>query len=354
MNKKLKTNLINTVLMLIILAAAFGISVLLQDVLDISEHITTVFVFAVFLISLITEGYFFGVLSTFLSILIINYAFMDPVYGMDFTATENILSAVVMLIVSLLMGMLTTRLKKWDKLKAESEKEQMRANLLRAVSHDLRTPLTTIYGSSSLIIENYDKLDDTRKMQVVSGIKQDSEWLIRMVENLLSVTRIDSGNVKIIKTATVLEELIDSVIIKFKKHHPDQQVELDIPDEVVMIPMDAILIEQVIINILENVIYHAIGFSVMKLRVFTIDGKAIFEISDDGCGIVPEKLEHIFDGYSGRDGEGCDNGRRNAGIGLSVCATIIKAHGGVITAENAKNGGAIFRFSLETEEDVDE
>jgi len=175
-----------------------------------------------------------------------------------------------------------------------------------------------------------------------------------MVENLLSVTRIDSGNVKLIKTPTVLEELIDSVILKFKKHHADQTVELDIPDEMIMIPMDAILIEQVLINILENVIYHAKGFSVMKLRVFVIDGKAIFEVKDNGCGIDDERLEHIFDGYIGRETNSFDSNKRNAGIGLSVCATIIKAHGGKITAENSKGGGATFRFSLAIEENVNE
>ena len=350
MNNKVKNNIKNSIFTVLILAASFGISIPLQNVFKISEHITTVFVFAVFLISLITEGYFYGIVSTVISILVINYAFMDPYFGMDFTAPENILSAIIMLIVSLLTGTLTTKLKEWQSLKAEGEKEQMRANLLRAVSHDLRTPLTTIYGSSSLIIDNYEKLDDNQKKQMVSGIKEDSEWLIRMVENLLSITKIDNGNVKLIKTPTVLEELIDSVLLKFKKHYPEQNVIIDIPDELIVIPMDTILIEQVIINILENVIHHAKGFTEVKLCVFKIDGRVIFEIKDNGCGIASEKLENIFSGYSGKAGESYDANKRNAGIGLSVCQTIIKAHGGTITAENAKQGGAIFRFSLTAEE----
>lgn len=230
----------------------------------------------------------------------------------------------------------------------------MRANLLRAVSHDLRTPLTTIYGASSSIIENYDKLSDAQKLQMTKGIKEDSEWLIRMVENLLSITRIDSGAVKLIKTPTVLEELIDSVIIKFKKRYPEQRVNIDIPDQLVVIPMDAILIEQVVINILENTIHHAKGFTKLSLRVFSIGQKAIFEITDDGCGIPPEKLDHIFSGYNDKFESTSDTQPRNAGIGLSVCATIVKAHGGDITAENAKGGGAVFRFSLTTEDALDE
>ena len=172
-----------------------------------------------------------------------------------------------------------------------------------------------------------------------------------MVENLLSITRIDAGKVKLIKTPTVLEELIDSVILKFKKRYPDQKVEIDIPDELIMIPMDAILIEQVIINILENAVQHAGDFTRLALRVFVLGNKAIFEISDDGCGIDKEKLEYIFTGYNDNEEESADAQKRNAGIGLSVCATIIKAHGGAISAENIKSGGAVFRFELTVEEE---
>ena len=282
---KLKKRIKDSALTLIIFASAFGISILLQNILDISEHVTTLFAFAVFLISLLTDGFWYGIVSTIISVAAINYAFTYPYLNMDFSVPESIFSALVMLIISFLTSMFTTRLKMWQMLKSEGEKERMRANLLRAVSHDLRTPLTTIYGASSSIIENYDKLSDAQKLQMSKGIKEDSEWLIRMVENLLSITRIDSGAVKLIKTPTVLEELIDSVIIKFKKRYPEQHVNIDIPDELVVIPMDAILIEQVIINILENTIHHAKGFTKLSMRVFSIGQKAILEITDDGCGI---------------------------------------------------------------------
>ena len=278
---KTKKHIKDSALTFFILLGAFGSSMVLQNVLDISEHVTTLFTFAVFLVSLLTDGFWYGVGSTFFSVIIINYAFTDPYLEMDFSVAENIFSAIVMLVISLLVSMFTTKLKTWQMLKADGEKERMRANLLRAVSHDLRTPLTTIYGASSSIIENYEKLNETQKLQMTKGIKEDSQWLIRMVENLLSVTRIDSGSVKLLKTPTVLEELVDSVLLKFKKRYPEQRVTVDIPDELIIIPMDAILIEQVIVNILENAVYHAIGFTKLALRVFVIDNKAIFEISDD-------------------------------------------------------------------------
>ena len=312
MSTKTKKRILDITLTVIILAASFGISILFQK-FDVWEQITTLFTFSVFLISLITDGYFYGVASAIASVFIINYTFTYPYFNMDFTAPESIISAIIMLIIAVLTGAFTTKMKEWQRVKAESEKERMRANLLRAVSHDIRTPLTTIYGASSSIIENYDRLNDKQKLQMASGIKEDSEWLIRMVENLLSITRIDSGSVNLIKTPTVLDELIDSVVLKFKKRYPEQHVEIDIPDDVIVISMDAILIEQVIINILENAIRHAEGFTKLTLRVFTIEQKAIFEISDNGCGIHNERLERIFMGYSDKAENALDTQAHNAG-----------------------------------------
>lgn len=352
MSEKSKQYIKDSALTFLIFAISFCISMPMQNVLNVAEHITTLFVFAVFIISLITNGFIYGIAATVASVIAINYAFTYPYFDMDFSVPASIFSAIVMLVISLLTGAITTKLKTWQALKTESEAERMRANLLRAVSHDLRTPLTTIYGASSSIIENYEKLSDTQKRQMAVSIKEDSEWLICMVENLLSVTRIDSdGKVKLLKTPTVLEELIDSVILKFKKRYPTQSVELSLPEDIVLIPMDAMLIEQVIVNILENAVHHAKGFTKLSLRVFVIDRKAIFEIADNGCGIDKDRLDTIFLGYSNTLGDTSDAQKRNAGIGLSVCATIIKAHGGSITAENAQSGGAIFRFSLSTEEE---
>ena len=354
MSKRTRDYIRDSLLTAVIMAAAFGTSFLLGDVLDIDEHITTLFAFAVFITSLVTDGFVYGIVAAVTGVIAINYAFTYPYFNMDFTVPESIFSAIVMLIISFLTSMFTTRLKKWESLKAEGERERMRANLLRAVSHDLRTPLTTIYGASSSIAESYDKLSDSQKIKMALGIKEDSEWLIRMVENLLSVTRIDSGKLKIIKTSTVLWELIDSVIIKFKKRYPTQSVELTLPDELVLIPMDAILIEQVIINILENAVHHAKGMTRLALSVSVSKGKAVFEISDNGSGIDKDRLDTLFSGYSGNLATTSDSQKRNAGIGLSVCATIIKAHGGTISAENAVGGGAVFKFLLSTEELVEE
>ena len=185
---------------------------------------------------------------------------------------------------------------------------------------------------------------------MIGGIKSDSEWLIRMVENLLSVTKLEGDSLKLVKTPTVLEELVDSVVLKFKKRYPDKKLTLSLPDEVIVIPMDPILIEQVTVNILDNAVLHAKGMTEISLSVYSKDDTAVFEIADNGEGIPEDRLPYLFTGYLGVSGGSSDNKKHNLGIGLSVCATIIKAHGGEIFAENRKEGGALFRFGLKMEE----
>ncbi len=349
MKKKVVSDILLTVL---ILSLAFVISVAF-NYYGIDEHVSTLFAFAVFLISLLTNGYVYGITSAFLGTLAINYAFTFPYFAFNFTIPVNLVSAIVMVTIALLTGALTTKIKHHEAIRAESEKEYMRANLLRAVSHDIRTPLTTIYGAATSLIENRDNLSEEQKVKLLDGIRQDSDWLVRMVENLLSVTRIDSGKVKIIKTPTVVDELVDSVLVKFKKRYRNQVITVSVPDEILVVPMDNLLIEQVIVNILENCVLHAEGMKNIDFRIKSDGTKAVFEIEDDGCGIPEEKIARLLNGYYEPTEAVADSKKKNAGIGLSVCATIIKAHGGEISAENTGNG-ALFRFILDIKDNKNE
>ena len=185
-------------------------------------------------------------------------------------------------------------------------------------------------------------------MKLLKDIQSDSQWLNRMVENLLSVTRVDADKVRLAKHNTVLEELIDALLVKFRKHYPEQKVIVQIPDVFVSIPMDPVLIEQVLMNLLENAVFHARGMKHLWLRVALENDMAVFAVEDDGCGISEERRNHLFAGMSDTDAP-ADTGRSNMGIGLSVCKTIIKAHGGELKVSNRKGGGASFSFSLEME-----
>lgn len=333
-----------------ILCACFVLCLIIQYVYADNALIPVIFVLGVFLTSVITSGYIYGIIAALVSVLAVNFAFTFPFFSFNFTIPANIISAIILLVVTVITSSFTTKVKMQEVINAESDKERMRANLLRAVSHDLRTPLTTIYSSSSALLDNYDSFSDEQCKQMIAGIKEDSDWLSRMVENLLSITRLDGAKVDLIKTPTVLDELIDSVLVKFAKRYPNKKIKVELPDDFVVIPMDALLIEQVIINILDNAVEHAEGMTRITLRVFTISGKAIFEIKDNGCGIAEEKLKNIFTGCYSRGTVPSDGRKNNAGIGLSVCASIIKVHGGDIRAENLEEGGCVFRFTLDTED----
>lgn len=348
-NKTVKDLLLSSGIFIV----AIALSILFHT-LDVGEHITTIFVFAVFLISLLTDGYFYGIASAVFGMLAVNYAFTYPYLAFDFNIPVNLISAIIMISVSVVTGMLTTKIKQYEKEKAEVEQERMRANLLRAVSHDLRTPLTTIYSASSTLRTKKNLLTQQQQDTILKNIEEDSEWLIRMVENLLSVTRINSEGIEIAKTPVILDELVDSVMTKFMNRHPEPNVVIEIPDDVVVISIDTILMEQVLMNLLENAVFHAKNMTHITFHVFVLGKKVVFEIADDGCGIRPDRMKSIFTGNYDTGAVSSDTKKRNIGIGLSVCATIIKAHNGEISAENRKSGGAVFRFTLDKEDMADD
>ena len=236
-----------------------------------------------------------------------------------------------------------------EKLRSENEKERMRGNLLRAISHDLRTPLTSIYGSSSTLISKYDALPKEQQLKLLGEIQEDSEWLIRMVENLLSVTRIDGAKVEVVKTPTVLDELIDSVLMKFSKKHPNQKVITQIPDEFVDIPMDSLLIEQVLLNLLENAVFHAKGMTELTLSVSLVGDKAMFEVADNGCGIPEEYQQSIFQPFFRVD-KSRSREYGGAGLGLSLVWEIADLHGGSVWVEKSSDKGTTIAVELPTQQ----
>ena len=347
-----KNTLPDGIFTIVTLLVTFCTILFLQNLFDTRTLTPMIFVLGVFLVSWRTQGYFWGIAASLISVLAVNYAFTYPYWAFDLISPECIASAVVMLIVATMTGTLTTRLKKQEKVKAEAETERMRGNLLRAVSHDLRTPLTAIYGACSAMMENYDTFSREKHLKMLAGVSADAEWLVRMVENLLSITRIDAGDVELKKQDTVLEELVDALLVKFQKHYPGQKVQVSLPEEFLLIPMDAILIEQVLMNLLENAVFHAKGMKNLWLRVERNQHLVIFRVEDDGEGIPEDRLPRLFTTHLGGDTPS-DSSRSSMGIGLSVCSTIVKAHGSRIYAQNRPEGGACFYFALELEDTSD-
>ena len=341
----------NILITLTILAAATVICFVLQQSVGTEAHAPLLFVLAVLFISRFTDGYGYGIFSAMAAVVAVNYIFTYPYFAFNFTITGYPLTFLVMLAVALSVSALTTQIKNQEKIRLESEKEKMRANLLRAVSHDIRTPLTSIAGSASVILENQDALSQDKVMELVANIKEEAQWLVRMVENLLSITRMNAENAKIDKQEELAEEVISAAVSKFAKRFPGIETEVHVPDEILLVPMDATLIEQVLVNLLENSVIHGRTTSRIRIQVSKQEETAVFSVEDNGEGIEESVLPVIFDGNLVARGESSDN-KRNMGIGLSVCKSIIKAHRGNMRAENREEGGArmIFTLPMEMEE----
>lgn len=230
----------------------------------------------------------------------------------------------------------------------EAEKEKMRGNLLRAIAHDLRTPLAGILGASSAIREDGKNLNESTRENLIADIQEEAQWLIHMVENLLSVTRINEGASKVAKSPEAAEEVVAAAVGRIKKRFPQRTIMVHVPEELLEVPMDGTLIAQVLINLLENAIKYSPGDSPVEVYLKERGELALFEVWDHGKGIAEEDFPYLFTSYVPSATKSPDSSR-GMGIGLSICMTIIKAHNGQMEAGNRKGGGAVFRFTLPLE-----
>ena len=337
----------NLGLTLLLLGAASFVCLLMMNSIGNSDSaVPLVFVLAVLVIARLTDGYFYSFVASIISVIGVNFAFTYPYFEVDFTITVYPLTFLTMLAVSLVVGMLTEQVKRQGRIEAEAEKQRMQANLLRAVSHDLRTPLTTIIGSTNAVLENYDAFSDDVKRDLIGHVRDDAQWLVRLVENILSITRIKEGVVQIVKESEAAEEIAAEAVAKFRKRFEGVRVRVSVPDELLMVPMDATLIEQVLINLMENVVLHAQTATEIVLRIRRQGELAEFAVEDNGAGIDPKVLPMLFEEMFPHAQELRGDGRRNLGIGLSVCMSIVRAHGGTMSAGNLPSGGARVAFTL--------
>ena len=234
---------------------ASALCALLQKVSTSDVHVPMIFVLMVLIIALMTDGYFYGFLAAVTSVIAVNWAFTYPYAELNFTIYGYPLTFVTMLAVGFAVSTLAARVKEQNRIKFEAEQEKMRANLLRAISHDLRTPLTSISGAISAVLDSGDSLSNAQRLELLSDARKDADWLYRMVENLLSITRISGGKPGAIKKEDeVLEEVLSEVVVKFKKKNPDITVSVTVPDDLFFVPMDAMLVEQLLMNLMDNAV----------------------------------------------------------------------------------------------------
>ncbi len=320
-----------------------------------SANIALIYILTIIMISYHTDKYRYGIISGIISVFFINYMFTYPFGQFSFSTAGYPFTFAVMYFISILSSATVFRMKdqaqkinETEKLLAEAEKEKLRANLLRAVSHDLRTPLTSMIGASSSYLENETTLSSPEKRDLVSHIYEDANWLLHMVENLLSVTRITDGISNTLKeTPEVAEEVLFDAVSTIRKRYPDYQIQVSVPGDFYVVPMDPLLIKQVIINLLENAYFHARSEQPVQCYLTGDDAQIQVHIRDHGNGIAPDRLKSIFDAAPSAPSSAADT-KRGMGIGLSICKAIITAHNGEIHAINHADGAEFF-FNLPKE-----
>ncbi len=366
----------NMLVTLLFLCCAYLASSILMTHTGGENNSALVFVLAVVLISLLTTGYLYGIAASIVGTFCINYYFMVPYSAFSLSRTGYPVAMLSMLAISCVVCTLTSRVKlqtldairreknakalyelneKLNQEKAaiqlESAREAIRGNILRAVSHDLRTPLTAISGTVAVLLGSPDVSE--KNVSMLQDIKSDADSLIVMVENLLSITRIQDETTPLKKHDEMLEEVAGDAILTARRRFPDCHVELDLSEDILYLRMDPLLIRQVIVNLLENAIRHSGDQDHIALHLFRQDNWAVVEVRDRGKGLTPEICRAIQMGQPvPRDLSG--DTTRGMGIGLSVCQSIIKAHGGFFAAGNNPEGGAVLRFGLPMEETPNE
>ena len=227
----------------------------------------------------------------------------------------------------------------------QAQQEALRANLLRAISHDLRTPLTAISGNAGILMENASVLDAAKRRQLYTSIYDDSMWLANLVENLLSVSRIENGTIRLKMEPELLEEVFQEALTHLDRKAKEHTITVELPDDMLMAKMDARLIVQVVINIVNNAIKYTPPGSHVQVSARKRGESVEVRIADDGPGISDEAKAKLFDMfYTANNARG--DGRRGLGLGLSLCRSIVQAHGGSITVEDNYPKGAIFSFTL--------
>jgi len=229
------------------------------------------------------------------------------------------------------------------RIRVDMETERLRSSLLSAVSHDLRTPLSVITGASSTLLDSDAALDAKTRRELAESILEESERLNRLVGNLLDMTRLEAGALKVHKQWQPVEEVIGAALVRLAWQLQDRQVSTSVAPGLPFVPLDDLLIQQVLVNLLENAVRHTPPGTPVEVSA-SVDGQSlVVEVADRGPGVPPADLERLFDKfYRGGDAAG----RPGAGLGLAICRGIVELHGGKIRAENRPGGGAAFRFWL--------
>ena len=322
--------------------------------LGMSEsNIIMVYILCVQITSVITTHQVYSLIASVVSVFVFNFLFTEPRYTLLAYDKDYPVTFITMFVAAFLTGSLSIRVKKQAKQVADAalvaQKEQLRSNLLRSISHDLRTPLTSISGNASNLLSNGEKFDVETKKQLYSDIYDDYMWLITLVENLLSITKIEEGRLNIRLQAEMLDEIITEALQHISRKKEEHKISFQTSEDFILVKADARLIMQVIINIVDNAFKYTQKGSEITITTQKMKDKAVVRIADNGPGIPDDIKPLVFDMfYSGA--KNMADSIRSLGLGLALCKSIITAHGGELELSDNMPHGAVFTFSLPIEE----
>jgi len=284
--------------------------------------------------------------SALLSVACFDFFFVPPYFTLSVANAKYWVSFLIMLIVTLLASRLTLQSRRNAQLAYEAEKkaklEKLINLLLSSVSHDLRTPLTSIYGSTTALINPEARLSSEDRLALLEGIQEEAARLNRLIENILQITKIESGDVHLRKELHSLEEIVGNALGHLEVRLQGRHIETNIPPDLPLVPLDGLLIEQVFLNLLENALRHTPEQSAITLQAFLREAEVEVEILDRGPGIPLEERERIFEKFY-RMEKGDTWG---SGLGLAICRGILEIHQGTIGVKPREGGGSLFYFSL--------
>lgn len=343
----------NVVVTLVLMVFATGTSLLL-DAMGFSEAtVAIVFVLGVLLTAVLTTAPIYCFAAAVLAILCFNFFLVAPRFSLRIFGADVPGTMAVMFAVALIASFLVTEMRASVKASAEAamlvENEKLRANLLRSVSHDLRTPLTAISGNADMLLDRDVALSETERRSLEQDIYDDATWLTGVVENLLTVTRLENGSVALEREVELVDDMVEEAL-----RHVSRDVEFHhltfVPStELLLARMDAHVMVQVVVNLVNNAIAYTPHGSNIVVSVAHAGDYAEVSVADDGPGISDEDKARVFEPFYTSDRVVAD-GRRGIGLGLSLCRSIVEAHDGTLRVVDVDPHGALFVFTLPLEE----
>ncbi len=304
-----------------------------------------------YLLGVVGIAYWWGrgpaIAASFWGVLAVDYFITPPYFSFAMSSPQSWMNLIVMLVVSLVISTLAAQSRMGELHRVEAETEKNRSALLSAVSHDLRTPLTAIAGAASSLLEGAKTLTVEERRQLSLSIYEEAERMNRLVQNLLDMTRLESGALNLRKDWNSVEEVVGTALDRLKHRADEHPVALHLHPGLPLVSMDGLLVEQMLLNLLENAMNHTPPGTRITIGANIANGMLKLVVTDRGPGFEPGEEEAIFEKFT----RGRQSGPRGVGLGLSICRGIAQAHGGYIRASLPPGGGARFTVTLPLEGD---